>query len=169
MGFNTKALNLLSTTAALAGAFIVSGCSTISDDEPLGGAPSAGVGQASRLGVTNNVTSGFSETIVLTNAAIIAKYEASAVQRKIAEERARRTYQKMSPEKKKILKSKKVRYIAVDTQKDKRIKGQKAVMVWDTQAESIVGNAVYDVGVAPPINSTAKFETYASEYVGAGT
>lgn len=63
------------------------------------------------------------------------------------------------------------RYIAVDTVRDERTSPQakKAVMIWDTQAQEVVGNDVYDVQTPPPVGSTARFETYSAEYVGAGS
>ncbi len=63
------------------------------------------------------------------------------------------------------------RYIAVDTEKDEHTspKAKKAVMIFDTQAEEIVGNEVYDIASPPAVGSTAKFETYSAEYVGTGT
>ena len=62
------------------------------------------------------------------------------------------------------------RYIAVDTVKDKRAspRARKVVMIWDTQAETLVGNNLYDVENPPMVGATAKFETYTAEYIGAG-
>ena len=62
------------------------------------------------------------------------------------------------------------RYIAVDTVKDERTSPQatKAVMIFDTQTQEIVGNNVYDVRSTPPVGGTARFETFTAEYVGAG-
>jgi hypothetical protein len=62
------------------------------------------------------------------------------------------------------------RYIAVDTPKDKRSAPgtKKDVMIWDTQSEALVGNNVYDVANPPAIGTTAKFDTYSAQYVGAG-
>ena len=69
------------------------------------------------------------------------------------------------------MKQKKVRYIAVDTEKDARTSAnaKKNVMIWDVESEQIVGNNVYDVESTPPVGQTAKFETYAAEYVGTGS
>jgi hypothetical protein len=102
---------------------------------------------------------------------IIAKHQASERQRKIAEQRARVYYGRLAPEKKVALKKKKVRYIAVDTEKDEHTspKAKKAVMIWDTQSERVVGNNVYDVQSTPSVGSTAKFDTYSAEYVGSGS
>jgi hypothetical protein len=49
------------------------------------------------------------------------------------------------------------RYIAVDTEKNEQTspKAKKAVMIWDTQSESIVGNNVYDVEKTPAVGSAA--------------
>ena len=68
------------------------------------------------------------------------------------------------------MKRKRVRYIAVDTEKNEKTspKAKKAVMIWDTQSESVVGNSVYDVQTPPPVGATAKFDTYSAEYVGSG-
>jgi hypothetical protein len=108
--------------------------------------------------------------IAIATVHIIAKRQASQRQRKIAEQRARAFQAKLSAEKKTTMKKKKVRYIAVDTEKDERTSAnaKKNVMIWDVESESIVGNNVYDVESTPAVGQTAKFETYAAEYVGAG-
>jgi len=41
-------------------------------------------------------------------------------------------------------------------------------MIWDTQSQTVVGNSVYDVQDTPSVGSTAKFDTYSAQYVGAG-
>lgn len=61
------------------------------------------------------------------------------------------------------------RYIAVDTEPDERSQGAKSVMLWDTYSQQIVGNNVYDIEVAPQMLKTAKFETFAAQYVGTGS
>ncbi len=62
------------------------------------------------------------------------------------------------------------RYIAVDTVKDKRAApdARKVVMIWDTQADALVGNNIYDVKNPPAVGSNSKFETYSAQYIGAG-
>jgi hypothetical protein len=102
---------------------------------------------------------------------VIAKHEASERQKKIAEERARQAYARMSAQRRANLKKKKVRYIAVDTEKDAKTspKAQKSVMVWDTESQKVANPNVYDVKSAPPVGSTAKFDNYSAEYVGSGT
>jgi len=108
--------------------------------------------------------------VVAITAYVIAKHQATERQRRIAEERARVYYARLAPEKKVALKKKKVRYIAVDTEKNEQTspKAQKSVMIWDTESETVVGNNVYDVQSTPEVGSTAKFETYSAEYVGSG-
>jgi hypothetical protein len=109
--------------------------------------------------------------VVAFTAYVIAKHQATERQRRVAEQRARVYYARLAPEKKVALKKKKVRYIAVDTEKNEQTspKAQKSVMIWDTQSETVVGNNVYDVQTAPSVGSTAKFETYSAEYVGSGS
>ena len=62
------------------------------------------------------------------------------------------------------------RYIAVETEKNAQDAPgtRKAVMIWDTQSQEIVGNNVYDIGTAPAVGSNSRFETFSAEYVGAG-
>ena len=55
---------------------------------------------------------------------IIQQHEASERQKQIAEERARRAYANMSANRKAQLKAKKVRYIAVDTEKNAKTSPQ---------------------------------------------
>jgi hypothetical protein len=102
---------------------------------------------------------------------IIEKHEASERQKQIAEERARRTYANMSAKRKAQLKAKKVRYIAVDTEKNSKTSPQakKSVMVWDTEKQTIASDNVYDVQKSPPVGETAKFDRYSAEYVGSGS
>lgn len=126
-------------------------------------AAGASTGQSIAIGAATGA-------VVAMTTYIIAKHQASERQRRIAEQRARVYYGRLSPAKKVALKKKKVRYIAVDTEKDEHTspKAKKAVMIWDTQSESIAGNNVYDVQSTPSVGSTAKFDTYSAEYVGSG-
>ena len=137
-------------------------------DDASGNPPTTGIGQAARLGGAAQVASPMGDATVVASGFIIAKYEATEIQRKMAEERARRAFHKMPPAKKATMKAKKVRYIAVETPKDHRFKGRKAVMVWDTQSESLVNNGVYDVATPPPVGSKVTFDTYSTQYVGNG-
>ena len=102
---------------------------------------------------------------------IIERHEASERQKQIAEERARRAYANMSTKRKAQLKAKKVRYIAVDTEKNAKTSPQakKSVMVWDTDKQQIANDNVYDVQKSPPVGETAKFDRYSAEYVGSGS
>lgn len=166
--------------AALAAAAAIgtSGCSNLSPGEnaavfgTAGGAIAGGIARAAGMNTAQSVATGLAAgAIIAATAYIISKHQATERQRRIAEQRARRTYAAMPAKKKTALKKKKVRYLAVDTVKDERTspKAEKSVMIWDTQAEEIVGNDVYDVDAAPAVGSTAKFETYSAEYVGTGT
>lgn len=106
--------------------------------------------------------------VAATAAYVIAKHQASVEQERIAEERAKLYYARLDAEKKAELKKQKVRYIAVDTKKDDRIQGSKAVMVFDTQSQQLVGNDVYDVKESPTVGQTTKFDSYSAQYVGTG-
>jgi len=104
----------------------------------------------------------------------VAKYQATQEQRRIAAD-AGRTLEKRAvaqPHRGRgtapaSQPARKPRYLAVRTQSDARAKTKTSVMIWDTYAEQIVGNNVYDLNSAPPTGTLVKFDTYAAEYVAA--
>ena len=100
----------------------------------------------------------------------IAKHEATERQRQVAEMRARQSYAHMSPKRKAGLKQRKVRYIAVDTEKGAKSspKAKKTVMIYDTETQKVASNSAYDVEKPPNVGSTAKIDTYSAEHVGSG-
>jgi hypothetical protein len=170
---NSRLLRTTCATASLALAF--GGCSS-SNQQPgiYSGASGAAAGALVRAGSGpgDTMVAGASVgSIAITTIHIIAKRQASQRQRQVAEQRARAFQAKLTPAKKTALKKKKVRYIAVDTEKDQRTSAnaKKNVMIWDVESEQIVGNNVYDVESTPPVGQTARFETYAAEYVGTGS
>lgn len=135
----------------------------------LGGIAAGAIGRAAGLSTSESVALGLAAGAAVGAVTyVIAKHQATERQRRIAEERAAAAYRKMSTQRKAAMKQKKVRYIAVNTEKTDKNKGAAAVMIYDTQTESVVGNNVYDVKSTPSVGSTAKFETYSAEYVGNG-
>src|SRR2546423_5424990 len=100
----------------------------------------------------------------------IARYEADEHQRQVAERRGRQSYAHMSAERRAGMKSRKVRYIAVDTEKGQKTspKAKKTVMIYDTQTQKIASNTAYDVEKSPSVGSTTKIDNYSAEYVGSG-
>lgn len=171
---------------------LLAGCAS---DEGEGAFAGSAMTQAVGMNTGESFATGASTGAVINATTfIIAKHQATERQRRIAEERARATYQKMvaenrrreaeasaaakpqpSGKKPSVAKrpqkpAKLPRYIAVDTVKDERTspKAKKSVMIWDTQAESVVGNDVYDISTSPPVGSTARFETYSAQYVASG-
>jgi len=166
----TTALILTSSIAFL-------GCENMTPEQNAGifggvaGAAAGSIARAAGASPTESLIAGAAVgAVTAVTVYIIAKRKASERQRKIAEERARQYQNRLSAEKKASMKKKKVRYIAVDTVKDERTspKAKKNVMIWDVEREQIVGNNVYDVESTPSVGQTAKFETYAAEYVGSG-
>jgi len=107
--------------------------------------------------------------IVQTQTMLI-RHRATEEQKRVAQQRAQVYYTRLAPEKKTVLKKKKVRYLAVDTVRSKETpaKAKKTVMVWDTQSGALAGHDVYDLEAPPAIGQTAKFDTYSAEYVGSG-
>jgi hypothetical protein len=59
--------------------------------------------------------------------------------------------------------------IAVDTQADSRLKGERAVMLWNTQTQRFVGNNVYDISSPPAQGQVAQWGSTTARYVGSGS
>ena len=101
---------------------------------------------------------------------MLLRHQATEEQKRVAPQRAQGYYTRLAPEKKAVLKKRQTRYLAVETVRSAKApaKVKKTVMIWDTQAAALVSNDVYDLEAPPPIGQTAKFDTYAAEYVGRG-
>jgi hypothetical protein len=108
--------------------------------------------------------------VIATAIYFIAKHEASERQREVAEMRARQSYARMSQKRKANMKARKVRYIAVETERGQASspKAKKTVMIYDTQTQKVASNSAYDVEKTPSVGSTAKIDNYSAEYVGSG-
>lgn len=171
-----NALKLRVTGFALVASVAATGCSNLTPGENAGVFGTvAGAATGIALGASG-VPSYITVPVAvgagaLTGVAayVIAKHQADQEQRKIAEARARTYYAKLDAEQKEAMKKQKVRYIAVDTEKRENYEGEKAVMVFDTQSQELVGNNVYDVKEAPKVGQTSKFDTYTAQYVGTGS
>ncbi len=61
------------------------------------------------------------------------------------------------------------RIIAVVTEKDDHTdkKAAKAIMLFDTHAQKIIGNKVYDIQSEPRTGDDVRFETHSASYIGA--
>ena len=173
MNTGTKRIVALSTSIAL----FTAGCADLTPGENAGlfGSIAAIAGQqiasAAGVGPLGSLAIGAAAGgLVALTAYVVAKHQATERQRRLAEARARVYYGRLAPSKKIAMKKRKVRYIAVDTERNEKTspKAKKVVMIWDTQAETVVGNNVYDVEKTPPVGSIAKFDTYSADYVGSG-
>ena len=122
------------------------------------------------FGGNNTAQTIVTAAVVASVVYFIAKHEASERQRQVAEMRARQSYARMSAKRKANMKAKKVRYIAVETERGQKSspKAKKTVMIYDTQTQRIASNNAYDVEKTPSVGSTAKIDTFSAEYVGSG-
>lgn len=173
-----KPATLCSTALVAAVTLLTAACENLSPGENaavfggLSGAAAGAIARGAGLSTGESIATGVAVgAVVAATTYIIAKHQATERQRRLAEQRARVYYGRLSAQKKVALKKKRVRYIAVDTERDQRTspKAKKSIMIWDTQSEEIVGNSVYDVESTPNVGTTAKFETYSAEYVGTGS
>ncbi|HEV7405763.1 MAG TPA: hypothetical protein VGO11_22660 [Chthoniobacteraceae bacterium] len=211
-----RLLRLLALTSA--SSLLATGCAPVTPGETSGPGPFSGAnaqlaaGNINRAGTANTAerlaTGAPTNVAVVGVTAVIAKHQASARQREVAQARAKAVYQKLVAKQKasaqvsthppapkpkhpqagakptpepqvaeiglngprKPRPYRIPRYIAVETEKNAQDAPgtKKAVMIWDTQAQEIVGNNVYDIGTPPAVGSTSRFETFSAEYVGAG-
>ena len=151
------------------------GCSG-SGDVAWGEEAGGGASQMAQAGAASGATvrTGSISTSLINGAvAIIARHEATERQRQLAEKRGRAwtAHRLTSSRSSQPSQSKRHdRYIAIDTQSDSRTSPQarKSVMIFDTQAQQVVGKNVYDVQSPPPVGAIARFETYSAQYVGPG-
>jgi hypothetical protein len=130
--------------------FLAAGCNGLTPQQRAGFA-----------GVRNRLTAGAGRLAAKITYAI-ARYEANARQREIAERNARRAFARQHAD----LRGRNVRYIAVRTTRTMQSTGSTSCMLWDTQTQQLVGNSVYDCKSAPAPGSTAQFDSYSAEYVG---
>ncbi|MBS0657546.1 MAG: hypothetical protein JSR82_04770 [Verrucomicrobia bacterium] len=168
-----------STDSGASGTFRVQNISSSGTGANSGGESSVRI----RLSTSGNVAEADLSSIV-AYVKIVAKREATKRQAMIAAQRARAASARMSPEQRKSS-----RYIAVDTERSAAYfdtqpaqyveganptssgpapKFERSVMLWDTQTQSLVGNAVYDIASTPKVGQKAAFDTVVATYVGTG-
>lgn len=172
-----KTGTLKSAALITAVSVIVSGCANMTPGENAavfgGGAAvlAGGIARAAGMSTGESLATGAAVgAVVAATTYIIAKHQADERQRQVAIQRGRIASQRLAKRSSSSAKKKKPRYIAVDTVKNDKTSpnAKKAVMIYDTQSNQVVGNNVYDVQSPPPVGSTAKFDTYSAEYVGSG-
>ena len=115
---------------------------------------------------------------------ILATHQASAKQVAVAQENGRRAVAKLqariaadersAPRVKPSGGGKKParkmpRVIAIVTEKNSQTDGRaaKAVMLFDTHAQQVIGNKVYDIEKEPRAGEDVRFETHSANYLGA--
>jgi hypothetical protein len=167
----TRFRRVLYVCLSAAAAMLLPGCAGPGEEGVFGGGAGAAVGggiirsssaQTAEARVAGRATGAAAATAIR----IIAKYQATPKQREIAVRRAERVFRQMPAARKLELKKQKVPYLAVDTVRDERARGDKSVMIWDIEKEEIVGNVVYDVAPAPAEEEVFTFEAFRAEYVG---
>ena len=105
---------------------------------------------------------------------ILATHQASAKQVAVAQENGRRAVAKLQARVKPSGGGKKParkmpRVIAIVTEKNSETDGRaaKAVMLFDTHAQQVIGNKVYDIESEPRAGEDVRFETHSANYLGA--
>jgi hypothetical protein len=154
----------------VAASFVLSGCSNLTPGENAaiaGAATGLAVGLPLALSgvnpaVTIPVTAG-AAVLAGGGTYLIAKKQASARQRQVAEDRAREYVVRTGEFSKRS-----TRYIAVRTE-DARAQGKAQVMIYDINVGRIVSDTVYDMRSVPPVGEMGDFDGYRARYIGTGS
>ena len=146
---NRATISIASLTASAA--IFATGCENMSPGEnaavfgSLAGVAGGSIARAAGASTGESIAIGaVTGAVVAATVYVIAKHQAPERQRRLAERRARVYYGKLSSNAKPRSKKSKVRYIAVDTEKNgKRRPRQKGRHDLGYAIRSIVGNNVY--------------------------
>ncbi len=121
----------------------------------------------------------------------VGVYQATTSQIRLADERASKLFDRMTPSEKEALKADGTRYLAVRTEDPNPAQMQEirrrasspgggtyarptssppkkvyCVMVWDTVTQEVVGTECYAVFKLPAPGQAARFDTYTTQFVG---
>ena len=152
-----------------AGPLLLGGCSGngVSWGEEAGGGGAAMANGAAAASGETVRTGSISTGIIQGTVAIIAEHDATERQAQVATDRGKAWTKRRNAS---AQTTGREHYIAVDTVPDANTspKAVKSVMIFDTEAQQVVGKDVYDVQSPPPVGAIARFETYSAQYVGPG-
>jgi len=165
------------SSAGLAVILTTTGCSNMTPEQNagvwgvVGGTVVGGLASAAGMKPGAAIATGAAAgAIIAVTAYVISKHQATERQRQIAEERAEEAFARMPARQKDSMARKKVRYVAVATEKSPNAspKTKQSVMIVDAQSKKVVDNEVYDVENSLPADETVKIEDKTVEYVGTG-
>jgi hypothetical protein len=165
-----RLLVLRSVTLPLVGCVALTGCSNLTPGENAAVAAAAtglAVGLPLALtgvnpAVTIPVTAG-AAVLAGGGTYLIARNQASARQRQLAEDRARNYVARTGEYSKRS-----TRYIAVRTEDGGRAQGKAQIMIYDIHSGTIVENTVYDMQSVPPVGEMGDFGGFRARYIGTG-
>ena len=149
-----------------AGAILMTGCSEQSGIAgALGGIAGSVAGIEPGQSVATRMATG---AAIGGGTYIIAKHEATELQRRTAEKNAKIYYAHLTPKKKADLKAKKIRYVLIPTVKSAETspKAKEVRMTWDTQSESLADQYAYEFENPPAVGTVATVGGHTAEYVG---
>jgi hypothetical protein len=166
----TRSFPIRATVLPLAACLALGGCSNLTPGENAAAAAAVtglAVGLPLALSgvnpaVTIPVTAG-AAVLAGGGTDLIARNQASARQRQVAEDRARDYAQRTGEYSKRS-----TRYIAVRTEDGGRAQGKAQVMIYDIHSGTIIENTVYDMQSVPPVGEMGDFGGYRARYIGTG-
>ncbi|MBS0656609.1 MAG: hypothetical protein JSR82_00010 [Verrucomicrobia bacterium] len=99
---------------------------------------------------------------------VVRTRPANATQIRLAEARCKAYMLRLSTAEKQFIRASGATHLCVFTAQSKGHQGEKTVMFWDTQTQSLVGNTVYEINNAPPDNTKVALPDFTVLHIGNG-
>ncbi len=99
---------------------------------------------------------------------ILGKKAATPRQIATATKRSTNYFARLTPAEREFIAASGARYLCVFTPPERGHQGEKSVMFWDTQQQTLVGNSVYEINNAPPDNVRVQLPDFVVLHIGNG-
>lgn len=99
---------------------------------------------------------------------VVRTRPANAAQVQLATARCKAFMMRLTAQEKQFIRSCGATHLCVFTAKGEAHRGEKSVMFWDTQTESLVGNTVYEINNPPPDNTRVALPDFTVLHIGNG-
>lgn len=99
---------------------------------------------------------------------VVRSKPANATQIRLAQARAKAFMLRLSAEEKRYIRETGATHLCIFTTQTPDHQGQKTVMFWDTQTESLVGNTAFEINNPPPDNTRVALPDFTVLHIGNG-
>lgn len=99
---------------------------------------------------------------------VVRTKPATAAQIRLAAARAKAYLFRLTEAEKEFIRASGATHLCIFTTQTRDHQGEKSVMFWDTQAQNLVGNTVYEINNAPPENTRVVLPSFTVLHIGNG-